>query len=367
MNEDIAIRFPENPLLSPYDLSPSHEGMTITSLFNPGVFRFEGQIGLVIRVAERPIQKDGFISFPVLSHQKESSIGGTIIHPKYVNMPITIVEIDIHDPDLMAIDSRVVRYKGRDFLTTLSHLRLLWSDDGITFHERKEYPSLYGKGLLETSGIEDCRVTFLDDQYYLSYTAVSENGVGVDLRTTKDWKEFKSHGMILPPHNKDCAVFEEKINGLFYALHRPSSIEMGGNYIWLAESPDGIYWGNHRCVLKTRSGSWDSARVGAGAAPIKTKQGWLEIYHGANEKQHYCLGAFLIDLKNPAKVLARTEKPIMVPREHYEEKGFFSHVVFTNGHLVNGDELIVYYGAADEYVCAARFSIENILSYLIYS
>ena len=80
------------------------------------------------------------------------------------------------------------------------------------------------------------------------------------------------------------AIFEEKIGGRFYALHRPSSKDIGGNYIWLAESSDGLHWGNHKCLVKTRSGMWDSARVGAGAAPIKTEQGWLEIYYGAADE-----------------------------------------------------------------------------------
>jgi predicted GH43/DUF377 family glycosyl hydrolase len=170
--------------------------------------------------------------------------------------------------------------------------------------------------------------------------------------------------MIFPPHNKDCAIFEEKINDKFYALHRPSSVEVGGNYIWMAESADGVHWGNHHCLIKTRPGLWDSARVGAGASPIRTEQGWLEIYHGANEKNQYCLGAFLMDIDEPAKVLKRTTKPIMAPTEAYELSGFFGYVVFTNGHIVNGDELTIYYGAADEFVCGAKFSISEILSAL---
>lgn len=170
--------------------------------------------------------------------------------------------------------------------------------------------------------------------------------------------------MIFPPHNKDCAIFEELINAKYYALHRPSSKEIGGNYIWLSESPDGLHWGNHQCIIKTRPGLWDSARVGAGAAPIKTEQGWLEIYHGANAEHQYCLGAFLMDINDPSKVISRTIKPIMVPTEEYELTGFFGHVVFTNSHIVNGNELTIYYGAADEFVCGARFSIRDILSFL---
>lgn len=347
--KDIAKRFPQNPLLSPLDLQPSRAGLQITCLLNPGVFTFEGKTWLLVRVAERPAQKEGFISFPVLTENG-----------------IDIIELALDDPDLNTDDPRVIRYRNADFLTTLSHLRLLSSDDGVHFTEPSDYPLLQGQGKQEAFGIEDCRVSQIDDTYFLTFTSVSEDGVGVGLKITKDWKNFQSEGMIIPPHNKDCAIFEEKINGKFYALHRPSSVDLGGNYIWIAESPDGIHWGRHKCIVKTRAGQWDSKRVGAGAAPIKTDQGWLEIYHGANAEHRYCLGAFLLDLNDPTVVLARTNDPIMVPVENYETSGFFGHVVFTNGHVVNGDEITIYYGAADEFVCGAKFSITAILSALIY-
>ncbi|TDE52625.1 glycoside hydrolase family 130 protein [Flavobacterium sp. GT3P67] len=351
--KDIAKRFTENPLLSPADIPASSEGLEITCLLNPGVFKFEGKTWLLVRVAERPEQKNNIISFPILTET------GTI----------KIIEIPKDDPELIATDARVINYKGVDYLTTLSHLRLLCSEDGRQFYEPENYPPLVGEGILETFGIEDCRVALIDGKYYLTFTSVSDNGVGVGLRTTTDWRDFEKHGMILPAHNKDCAIFEEKINGLFYALHRPSSVDIGGNYIWIASSPDGIHWGNHHCIIKTRKGLWDSKRVGAGAAPIKTNKGWLEIYHGANENHQYCLGAFLMDLNDPTKVIARTELPIMVPTTEYELSGFFGNVVFTNGHILepDGDTVTIYYGASDEFVCGAKFSIKEIYSLLKFS
>ncbi|CAN5788608.1 glycoside hydrolase family 130 protein [soil metagenome] len=348
--KDIAKRFTENPLLSPADLKASSDGLEITCLLNPGVFTYQDKTWLAVRVAERPAQKDKFISFPILT-----AIGS-----------IEIIEIPKDDPALKATDARVINYKGVDYLTTLSHLRLLCSDDGINFYEPDGYKPLVGEGVLQTFGIEDCRVSFLENKYHLTFTAVSDNGVGVGLRTTIDWKNFQSFGMMLPPHNKDCAIFEERINGMYYALHRPSSVDIGGNYIWLASSPDGIHWGNHHCLIKTREDAWDSARIGAGAAPIKTEQGWLEIYHGANHQHQYCLGAFLLDLNDPSKVIARTEEPIMVPTADYELSGFFGNVVFTNGHIVHPDDdtVTVYYGASDEFVCGAHFSLGEIFSLL---
>lgn len=327
---------------------PAIDGMEITCLLNPGVFRMDGKIWLLLRVAERPRQQEGKISFPIYNESGE----------------IEIMTFDKDDPSLDASDPRVINYKGNDYLTTLSYLRLVCSEDGVHFREDDAYPPIFGKGDLETFGIEDCRVATMNDGYFLTFTEVSPVAVGVGLIETRNFKEYIRHGMIFPPHNKDCAIWEEKVNGKFYAFHRPSSPELGGNYIWIAESPDRIHWGKHRCIATTRPGYWDSVRVGAGAAPIKTEKGWLEIYHGANADNRYCLGALLLDLEDPTKVIARSEEPIMEPLAPYEQTGFFGNVVFSNGQLVDGDTIRMYYGASDEVICAATLSVREILDSL---
>ena len=342
-------RFDENPIIRTSDIRPSMEGMKVECVLNPGVFTFSNKTWLLLRVAERPHQQDGFVSFPILD--------------EHGNMEIKTFAMD--DPDLDLSDARMVTYQGKMYLSTLSHLRLVCSDDGKTFYEPDDFPTqIFGQGPLETYGIEDCRVSFFDDQYYLTFTQVSENGVGVGLMSTNDWKNFERYGMILPPHNKDCALFEEKINNVHYCLHRPSGKDIGGNFIWQASSKDMIHWGNHKCVMKTRPGMWDCARIGAGASPIKTEAGWLEIYHGADFNNRYCLGAVLFDLHDPSIVLARSVDPIFEPTKAYETNGFFGNVVFTNGHFVEGDKIQMYYGASDEVICGATLSITEILSTL---
>jgi predicted GH43/DUF377 family glycosyl hydrolase len=345
---DLAKRFSSNPVLKPADLKPSRDDMKIECLLNPGVFTFERKLWLLIRVAERPDQRDGYLSIPIYNEQGE----------------LEILHFDRNDSELDLSDARVINYKGRDYLTTISHLRLVCSDDGQNFYEPEGYRPIYGSSALESYGIEDCRVTELEDVYNLTYTMVSEFGVGVGLMQTRDWKRFVHCGMIFPPHNKDCAIFESRIGQYYYALHRPSSPQLGGNYIWLAESPDLIHWGNHRCIATTRPGQWDSARVGAGAAPIPTPHGWLVIYHGADSSHRYCLGALLLDNKNPWKVLARSDEPLMEPMEEYELTGFFGNVIFTNGHVVKGDKIQMYYGASDEVICGAELSVQTILATL---
>ena len=342
-----AKRFHQNPILTTKDINPSRPDFVVECVLNPGVFQFEGKTWLLLRVGERPVQKEGRISFPIL--QADGTTG--------------IQEFDKNDPALNLTDPRMVGYKNKMYLSTLSHLRLVCSDDDIHFSESPDVPaSIFGYGPLETYGIEDCRVSFFEDTYHLTYTQVSENGVGVGLMRTRDWRHFAREGMIIPPHNKDCALFEEKIGGKYYCLHRPSGIGLGGNFIWIASSFDLLHWGHHQCILHTREGWWDSARLGAGAAPIRTPEGWLALYHGADHTHRYGLGAVLLDLKNPSKVLARSHDPIFEPVAEYELTGFFGNVVFSNGHLVDGDQITMYYGASDEVICGATLSIQDILS-----
>lgn len=343
-------RFENNPVISPIDVLPSSPELKVECVLNPGAFEFNGRIGLLLRVCE------------TLAEQKQDVVTALVADKNSEN-GIRKVEISKDDPLADFSDPRLVFYGDITYLTTISHLRLAWSDNGEVF-KIDSTPSICGQGDLENFGIEDCRVTKIDETYYLTYSAVSASGVGVGLITTKDWQNYKPMGMILPPHNKDSTLFEEKIDGRFACLHRPVGVELGGPYIWYASSPDCVNWGSHKCVAKTRKGMWDSARVGAGAAPIKTDKGWLEIYHGADEKHRYGLGALLLDFELPWKVIARSEKPIMTPDEDYEKKGFFGNVVFTNGHVRKGDELLVYYGAGDSVVAGARMSINEILATL---
>lgn len=342
-------RFKENPILKTSDIKPSIPSFTVECVLNPGVFVFENKKWLILRVAERPVQKEGFVSFPVYDE----------------NDLIQIKEYSVDDPGVELGDSRMVKYEGNTYLSTISHLRLVCSDDGINFYEPDHLETkIFGKGPLENYGIEDCRVSLIDDEYFLTYTQVSDKGVGVGLMRTKDWRTIIREGMIFSPHNKDCCLFESKINGQYYALHRPSGIDLGGNYMWIASSPDLLHWGGHKCIAKTRPASWDSARIGAGASPIKTELGWLEIYHGADHNHKYHLGAMLLDLDDPSILLARSEEPILSPDMDYEKTGFFGNVVFTNGHLVEGDEITMYYGASDEVICGATLSVKEILKSL---
>jgi predicted GH43/DUF377 family glycosyl hydrolase len=341
---DLARRLAQNPLLSPHQVAPSQPGLKVECLLNPGAFRHEEKTYLLVRTAERPEAPTGKVQVPIMEKGK-----------------LKIMTWEVGDPLLNTSDPREYRYAGEGYLSTLSHLRLFVSEDGVKFRPAPQ-GDLFGSGVLEAFGIEDCRVTtFEDGRYFLTYTAVSSWGYGVGLRETSDWRSFREHGMMISPSNKDAAIFERKIGGKYVCLHRPSGVIVGGHFIWLALSDDLVHWGEHRPVAKTRPGKWDSARIGAGAAPIHTEQGWLEIYHGADQNSRYCLGALLLDLHEPWKVIARSDRPIMEPTEEYETNGFFGKVVFTNGHVVDADRLTLYYGASDRVICGADLSVREIL------
>ncbi|MNV23172.1 Beta-1,4-mannooligosaccharide phosphorylase [compost metagenome] len=183
---------------------------------------------------------------------------------------------------------------------------------------------------------------------------------------TSDFRTFKRHGVMMAPENKDVMLFPEKIGGRYYALTRPVPHSFGAPEMWIAESPDLLHWGNHRFLMGLRPGAWDGGRMGGGAVPIRTDRGWLALYHGADTKHRYCMGAVLLDLEDPGKVVARSTRPFMEPEADYELNGFFGGVVFSCGALLIGDSVRMYYGAADEVMAVADIPLAEIFDTLSY-
>jgi len=345
------VRFEDNPLIRPADVKPSRNDFEVVCVFNAGCIYFKDEILLLLRVAERPVLKSDEIVSPML-------------HPEDLSRGMHFLRVGRDDPDYEEKDARLFRYKGNTYLTSISHLRIARSVDGSNFVVEDE-PAVFPETREEEYGVEDPRITQIDDRYYVNYTAVSRYGIATSLAVTRDFKRFERKGVIFSPDNRDITIFGEKISGRYMCYHRPMAKSMGRSEIWLADSPDLIHWGNHRHVCGTRKGMWDGYKIGGGAVPIKTDRGWLEIYHGADDSQRYCLGLILADLENPEKVLARSKQPLIEPEAEYEKAGFFGEVIFTCGAVNCPDEkVIIYYGSADEYVCAAQTTIEGMLATL---
>ena len=340
-------RYPENPLITPGDVPPSRPDFEVMCVFNAGVTRYKDEVILLLRIAERAICDRDVCRVPVLNCD-----GGVPY--------IEICELDKADSRCDFSDPRVVYTPEQIYLTTISHLRIARSRDGRRFTVDPE-PTIFPDRPSETYGLEDPRITEIEGAYYIAYKSVSPRGICASLAVTKDFEHFEKKGIIFCPENLDICIFPEKIGGRYAALHRPVPKYFGEPNVWIAYSPDLISWGDHRFVMGIQPGSWDSGRIGGGTVPIRTERGWLEIYHGATPDDRYSLGAALLDLEEPHKVIARGREPILAPEAPYETSGLMPNVVFTCGATADGDRLSIYYGAADTVMAGADVSIREIL------
>jgi len=341
-----AFRSPHNPVITPKDVKPSRDDFEVIGVFNAGVARLEGDVILLLRVAERPINENPDVALAAVYDVAEKQI--------------VIKEFSKSDPEIDFSDPRLIVTPAGTYLTSISHLRLARSQDRTCF-EVDDAPAIGPATDYETFGLEDPRISLIDGTYYINYVAVSPLGVTTCLISTRDFNSFQRHGVIFYPENKDVVLFPERIAGRFYALHRPVSSLFERQDIWLAESPDLAAWGNHRHLFGPQAGCWDEAKVGAGAVPVRTEQGWLEVYHGVDQSNRYCLGAVLLDGAEPWQIRARSPEPIFEPETDYECSGFFGNVVFSCGLLCEDGALRIYYGAADTSICYAELSLEETL------
>ncbi|MFH0819926.1 MAG: hypothetical protein V1892_02745 [bacterium] len=283
------------------------------------------------------------------------------------------------------------------------------SEDGEKF-TRFSKPLLKPDNELEKQGVEDPRITKINDTYYLTYAAYDSHTARLNLATSKDLKKWQRYGPILPDWNfkkaggflikwdearkrggsdwsKAGGIFPEKIDNKYWLL-------FGDSNIWLANSQDGLHWQPiWQPFVKPRKGDYfDQAHLEMGPPPIETKKGWLVLYHGIDDKIVYRLGFLLLDLRDPVKILYRSEKPIFKPKELYELSGLVDilpggfkemgkmskeklaefikkekkigkmpQVIFCCGAVVAGDILRIYYGASDSFICTATNKLDNIL------
>jgi predicted GH43/DUF377 family glycosyl hydrolase len=222
----------------------------------------------------------------------------------------------------------------------------------------------------ELWGIEDPRITFVPelDKYAIAYTAFGRSGPGVALALTHDFKTFERLGLVMQPDDKDAALLPRKIGGSFALVHRP--IADTGAHIWISFSPDLTNWGGHRMMLPARKGSWwDANKVGLSPPLIETPQGWLMIYHGVRHTASgslYRLGLALFDLEHPEVCLRRGAPWVFGPEAPYERAGDVANVAFPCGYTVgdDGDQLNLYYGAADTSIGLATGSLKELLQWL---
>lgn len=223
----------------------------------------------------------------------------------------------------------------------------------------------------ESWGVEDPRISFLEEQgcWYICYTASSPMGAAVAMARTTDFESVERLDLVLPPINKDAVLLPRRCpdgdSGRWTLLHRPEVGDM--EHIWIASSPDLRHWGSPRCVLMERSGpAWDAHKVGSGPPPILTDRGWLLLFHGCKIYNHrliYRVGAALLDADDPQRVVKRHDDWLLAPEADYEHHGLAPGVVFPSGLIRRGDELWMYYGAADTSVGLATARLDDLMEY----
>jgi predicted GH43/DUF377 family glycosyl hydrolase len=260
----------------------------------------------------------------------------------------------------------------------ISHLTVARSQDGVTNWRIDPRPTLLPdpeRYPEEVWGIEDPRITWIEEleRYAITYTAFSTSGPLVSLALTRDFRHFERRGVIMPPEDKDAALFPRRFNGRWALIHRPiSTYPVSRANIWISFSPDLKHWGDHTVLLEARQGAWwDANKIGLSPPPIETPEGWLIIYHGVRMTPAGCLyrlGLALLDLEDPRRVIRRSDEWIFGPDAPYERVGDVADVVFPCGAICDPQtgELRLYYGAADTSIALAIGHVREMLDWLLH-
>lgn len=272
-------------------------------------------------------------------------------------------------------NAAVVKYAGEYLMLFRSHLRsgrsiigLARSKDGLRFvadpapflTPAKEGPF----AAYEEFGVEDPRVTEIDGVFLITYSAYSRNGVRIALARTRDFVTVERVSLITEADYRNVVIFPEKFGGLYARLDRPHS-EIAPWSIWISYSPDLLFWGEAKLIMRPVPYHWDEMKIGPGAPPIRTPEGWLSIYHGVFQTMAgavYRLGVALHDLADPAVIRGVSDSWILQPEDPWEVTGYVSNVVFTCGAVAEADGTVkIYWGGADSVMCVGEADIDELV------
>ncbi len=255
----------------------------------------------------------------------------------------------------------------------VSSLGYAATTDGETILNRCVEPVLAPGDPWDELGCEDPRITLFEGTFYVFYTAYSRRGPRIALASTTDFTNYRRYGLVGPDYDdKDAALFPERIGGKFVVAHRIApnielvfldSIEQMERLSQRSSSKDYLKNIETNIIMKPLF-KWEEKKVGIGPPPIRTNAGWIVIYHGVDSYNVYRVGAALLDLENPRRVIARTPEPILEPENDYERIGVVPNVVFPEGAVVIKDELRVFYGGADKVCCVASVPMKLLLESL---
>ncbi len=293
---------------------------------------------------------------------------------RYAKNPV-LTKADVPYPVATVHNAGVVKHENRYIMLFRSHLfngrsviGIAESEDGFSFKVRNS-PFIVPcpDGIFaeyEEYGVEDVRISRVDGSYLLTYSAYSRHGVRIALAKTEDFKHLERISLITQADLRNVVIFPEKFNGRYARLDRPHS-EISPWSIWISYSPDLIHWGDSKVVLSPVKYHWDEMKLGPGATPFKTPEGWLHIYHGVFDTMAggvYRLGVALHDLTDPSKILGVSDKWILQPEDPWEISGYVSNVVFSCGAVAEDDGTVkIYWGGADTVMCAGTATVTDLV------
>lgn len=274
------------------------------------------------------------------------------------------------------------------------------SSDGYHFERVSDQPAFSpSEDGFDASTVQDPRMVKMGEYYYITYACrffpfgqfwmpqsqrykaplcppdfprvIRTNATSTGLLLTKDFKTYIRAGRITDPtlDDRDVVLFPEKINGKYVLMHRPLEWvgeEYGTEFpaIWISTSDDLLGF-KHSTLLARAKYDWECGKIGINTPPLRTPEGWLTLYHAVGSDKYYRLGALLLDLEDPTKVLHRTPDWIMQPEEEYEIDGYYRGCVFPCGKVLIDGTLFIYYGAADKYVGVATCPLDELMEYLL--
>ena len=254
----------------------------------------------------------------------------------------------------------------------IPHIYLGRSKDAVHWEfesERIQFTDKNGE-LFMPKYAYDPRLIKVEDTYYIMWCQ-DVYGATIGIAQTKDFKTFVRLENPFLPYNRNAVLFPRKINGNYVMLSRPcDNGHTAFGDIFLSESPDMEFWGRHRHVMGRSENWWENLKIGGGAAPIETDKGWLLFYHGVVNTCNgyvYSIGAAILDINEPSRVLHRCKNYILAPEEWYEERGFVPNVCFPCATLTDADtgRIAIFYGCADSYVGVAFTTVQDIWDYII--
>ncbi len=293
---------------------------------------------------------------------------------RYEKNPI-LTRDDVPYPVGTVHNAGVVKHKGRYIMLFRSHTQngrsiigKAESTDGFAFTVEAEpflVPATEGVfAEYEAFGVEDLRITPIEGEYLLTYSAYSRHGVRIALARTKNFQTVERVALITQADLRNVVIFPQKFGGRYVRLDRPHS-EITPWSIWISYSPDLIHWGDSKMLIKPEPYHWDEMKIGPGAVPFKTGRGWLNIYHGVFQTMAgavYRLGVALHDLDDPSILIGVSDPWILQPEDPWEVSGYVPNVVFTCGAVPEDDGTVkIYWGGADTVMCAGTAVIAELV------